>query len=1149
MIQSQAQYEVLPLVSCVMPTCRRAHYLLQSIDYFNRQSYGNKELVIVYEQNSDLPDKLPAQDNIQLIQAPENASIGYKRSLGTKHATGLFIAQWDDDDWYSSERLAIQLEPIIEGKADITGLKNHLFFDVWRAQFWQADECLFDAMFRRGIAGGTLVFKREYWCEGRLDYQDSSLREDADFMECMISAGANLFAVDGYAHFVYLRHLNNTWSFVSGKLIQASAWQKVSTPDWIKEDLCFYNQVKQAHFSQYTGSLPLNVEESSVVELSCVLHITECSQFKRALVLLEKQTVKPQEIIVYHPDTLPIENLFISVNIIHFLPYEEGTQLSTWFEERLAGLINCDYVMNWPNSQAWVSKRWLEIQYTYLRQHNLDATGLSQPFFFFPSQQEFWQYIASDNQINAWLHSESLCCTKEFYLEKHRGFNRALGFNIQPHQHLEHFLAFAEDTAPIPNNEHDPKWFPYQREAIKELYDELDITQLIKCAPMAAMLFVSICLSLLPTWHVAASQSADSIEQRSFNAEFFSQYNPQTVLDMVYRLPGFAFENTDSARGFGGNVGNVLVNGARPVVKSESLDNVLSRISADQVLKINVYRGSKIPLVTSGKVMVADVILIQSKTSGTVEGQLTQFYDGSVLPKLALQLSTQWQGWDTSVGLEASGSPGYRTAQIRQLNREGKVTDQAFEVLDEETENLKFTGQLKQSKGQNEIVLTGKVGRENYLGDTTRYDASSQFGHMGETIRELNVDNATKNAELGVDWTLNLASYRWQNMGIFVVDDKQYANDDITFDQLSLAENVALWRQQELKTELILRSTLEAQKKESIAPRLGIEVAENRMQSEVDLIAQGGKEVTNVAELRAEVFADISYTHSHSLSSEFGLTYETSKIDVDAAEDESQSLSYWKPRWQTSWTPKKGTSLNWLAEHRVSQLNFSDFARSVDAGDGRNQAGNTGLKPEQTTELATQYQWYFSERGNVKVKLFHQWQKDVLEHIAFTQSSGGLANVGDARFWGSHLEVAFELSPILDNALFEISYEHKNSDFDNPSGRTERLSNYIPDWIWMNFRHDIPRYKSSWGLEYWGDYTEPFFYAHETLLVQGNKRLKGFIESSLLDGVKLRFEVTHMNTGRFIRTRTFYSDELAIGEEVADRTHKAEYRLSLWYRF
>ncbi|KZN58467.1 glycosyltransferase [Pseudoalteromonas luteoviolacea] len=1149
MTQIHSQHQAIPLVSCVMPTCRRAHYLLQSIDYFNRQSYANKELIIVYEQNSDLPDKLPTQGNIQLVQAPENASIGYKRSLGTKSAAGLLIAQWDDDDWYSSERLAVQLEPIINGKADITGLNNHLFFDVWRTQFWRADKPLFDTMFRRGIAGGTLVFSREYWSEGRLDYQDSSLREDADFMECMISAGANLVAVDGYAHFVYLRHLNNTWSFVSGKLIQASAWRKVSTPDWFDDDLSFYHQIKQAHFSQYPELLPLTAKGSQVVELSCVLHVTELAQLKRAFTLLEKQTVKPHEVIVYHPDELLIENLCCTVNSINYLPYEQGIHLSTWFEEKLAGLINCDYVMNWPNSQAWVSKRWLEIQYTYLRQHRLDATGLSQPFFFFPSQQEFWQYIASDNQITAWLHSESLCCTKEFYLEKHRGFNRALGFNIQPHQHLEHFLAFAEEKAPIPNNENDPKWFPYQREAIKELYDELDIAKLLKGVPMAVMLLVSICFLLFPTWHVAANQSADSVEQQSFSAEFFSQYNPQTALDMVYRLPGFAFENTDSARGFGGNAGNVLINGARPVVKSESLDKILSRIGAAQVQKINVYRGSKIPLVTSGKVMVADVILIQSKTSGTLEGQLTQFYDGSILPKLALQLSAQWLGWETSVGLEASGAPGYRTALIRQLSREGKVINQEFEVLDEETESLKFTGQLKQSSGQSEIVLTGKVGGESYLGDTTRYGAQQISGHLGKTTRELKVDNDTRNAELGVDWTLNLGTYRWQNMGIFVVDDKQYANDDITFNQGTQAANLALWRQQELKTELILRSTIEMQKKDDIAPRFGIEVAENRMQSAVDLVALGREEVTNVTELRTEVFADINYTHTDSLSSEFGLTYETSKINVDAVEGESQSQSYWKPRWQTSWTPKKGTSLNWLAEHRVSQLNFSDFARSVDAGDGRNQIGNTGLKPEQTTELATQYQWYFSERGNVKVKLFHQWQKDVLEHIAFTQTSGGLANVGDARFWGSHLEVAFELSPVLDNALFEISYEHKNSDFNNPSDRTERLSNYIPDWIWMNFRHDLPHYKSSWGLEYWGDYTEPFFYAHETLLVQGNKRLKGFFESSLIDGVKVRFEVTHMNTGRFIRTRKFYSDDLKIGEEVADRTHKAEYRLSLWYRF
>ncbi|MDK1290685.1 glycosyltransferase [Pseudoalteromonas umbrosa] len=1138
-----------PLVSCVMPTCRRAHYITQSVSYFNRQSYPNKELIIVYEQEEDLPTSMPVQDNIKLIKVPDNASIGYKRSIGAKYSEGAFIAQWDDDDWYSSERLAIQLEPLLSGVADITGIKNHLFFDVWRGQFWAAEKTLFDAMFRRGIAGGTLVFSRTYWSEGTLDYRDSSLREDADFMESMIEAGANLVAVDGHTHFVYLRHLNNTWSFVSGKLIKASAWQKVQMPTWFSSDIPFYHHLKETHFAHYNDA-SLNIDTlQQTAEISCVLQVTQLTQLKHAFKLLEKQTVKPLEVIVSHPYELDIQSIDTELECVTFVAYELGTETSLWFEEKLAAQINSDFVICWPNSQAWVSSKWLEIQYAYLKRHKLDATGLSQPFFFFPSQQQFWQYIASDNQITAWLHDESLCCTKEFYLQKHRGFNRALGFNIQPHQNLEHFLAFAEAQEPVPNNDQDPKWFPYQSKAIKELYSELDVGALIKGVAMALVFFVMSCLLIFPSFEVAADQVEERTEQQSYSVDFFSQFNPQNALDMIYRLPGFSFENSDSARGFGGNAGNVLINGARPAVKSESLDKVLSRIGAARVLRINVYRGSEIPLVMSGKVIVADVILVESKTTGTFEGQLTQFYDGSILPKAAMQLSTQWQGWAASIGIEASGSPGYRTAEIKQLDRDQRVTNQEFEELDEETENLKFTGQLKQSSGKNEVVLTGKVSGENYVGETTRYNVPEKYQKLGALTRELDVDNDTKSAEFGVDWIHNQSTYRWQNIGIFVVDDKKYANDDTFIDLMTRDSSTSLWRQQELKTELIVRSTLEAQQQKNIAPRFGVELAQNRMQSSVILPGLGNEEVTDVDELRAEVFADVSYTHSKSLSSEFGLTYESSRIDVMAVNSESQSLSYWKPRWQTSWNPREDTNINWLAEHRVSQLNFSDFARSVDAGDGRNQTGNTRLKPEQTTEISTQYQWYFSERGNFKAKLFHQWKRDVLEQIAFSSTSGGLANVDDGRLWGSHLEVAFELTPVLDNALFEISYEHKNSDFDNPNGRTERFSNYISDWIWMNFRHDLPKYKSSWGVEYWGDYTEPFYFAHETLLVHGNKRLKGFIESSPIDDVKLRLEVTHMNTGRFIRTRTFYQDVMQIGQEVANRTHKAEYRLSIWYRF
>ena len=43
-----------------MPTRNRADFVLQSITYFQRQTYANRELIIVDDGTDDLAQRLPA---------------------------------------------------------------------------------------------------------------------------------------------------------------------------------------------------------------------------------------------------------------------------------------------------------------------------------------------------------------------------------------------------------------------------------------------------------------------------------------------------------------------------------------------------------------------------------------------------------------------------------------------------------------------------------------------------------------------------------------------------------------------------------------------------------------------------------------------------------------------------------------------------------------------------------------------------------------------------------------------------------------------------------------------------------------------------------------------------------------------------------
>src|SRR3954468_6710729 len=90
-------------------------------------------------------------------------------------------------------------------------------------------------------------------------------------------------------------------------------------------------------------------------------------------------------------------------------------------------------------------------------------------------------------------------------------------------------------------------------------------------------------------------------QTQTYAPEFFAAAQPATAMDMIARLPGFAFDGGDGSRGFSGNSGNVLIDGQRPTSKTDNLSSVLSRIVAADVARIEVIHGSAPGIDMQGK--------------------------------------------------------------------------------------------------------------------------------------------------------------------------------------------------------------------------------------------------------------------------------------------------------------------------------------------------------------------------------------------------------------------------------------------------------------------------------------------------------------------------------------------------------------------
>ncbi|HEX8149848.1 MAG TPA: glycosyltransferase [Pyrinomonadaceae bacterium] len=219
-----------PLVSCIMPTYGRRPFVPLALSNFLKQDYPRKELVVVDDGDDAVEDLLRDAPGVVYLRMHARASIGAKRNVACRHARGELIAHWDDDDWYSHDRLRYQALPILAGEADVTGLENSSVLELPGGEFWTTDAELHSRMFVGDVHGGTLVYRRGLLDEG-LIYPEVNLAEDAWLLHNALRMGKRLVRLSNPGVFVYVRHGGNAWrEFAPGSFIEPGGWRRVGPP-------------------------------------------------------------------------------------------------------------------------------------------------------------------------------------------------------------------------------------------------------------------------------------------------------------------------------------------------------------------------------------------------------------------------------------------------------------------------------------------------------------------------------------------------------------------------------------------------------------------------------------------------------------------------------------------------------------------------------------------------------------------------------------------------------------------------------------------------------------------------------------------------------------------------------------------------------
>ena len=143
-LSSALRPDELPKISCLMVTHDRLSLARRAIRCFADQTYPERELVIVTDGDlryrralACYVDHLGLQTVRFVHPDSDQLALGQLRNIALDAAHGDVICQWDDDDCYHPERLAVQFAHMRDSNARACFLTDHLhLLEKDRALVW-----------------------------------------------------------------------------------------------------------------------------------------------------------------------------------------------------------------------------------------------------------------------------------------------------------------------------------------------------------------------------------------------------------------------------------------------------------------------------------------------------------------------------------------------------------------------------------------------------------------------------------------------------------------------------------------------------------------------------------------------------------------------------------------------------------------------------------------------------------------------------------------------------------------------------------------------------------------------------------------------------------------------------------------------------
>ena len=602
-------------------------------------------------------------------------------------------------------------------------------------------------------------------------------------------------------------------------------------------------------------------------------------------------------------------------------------------------------------------------------------------------------------------------------------------------------------------------------------------------------LFIAASASAATVAHAAAPAPQPSAAPApaqgvtSYPAGSFADARPNTAMDMIDRLPGFAFSSGAQVRGYAGAAGNVIIDGERPATKQDDLEVVLRRIPAAQVERIDVIRGGAPGIDMQGQTVLANVVLKKNSGVTIVTTSVLDYLpeSGRELPSTRLELSRRNDGhvleaslsafnfWDDSVGpgphsqWDNPAVPGSGVCTPLCTAHLGAKAGGKDYILTGAYETPLDGGKLRVNgllEGQNGLDRESDTGTPAAFDDVTRLTQDTYKGEFGAHYVK----------DLSQSLNMELVALE-QAQRLLVVSD--YAQGDF-----------AHYREGDTLGESILRGVLHWRAAKTLTIDGSIEGAYNiqttQTNYDVDNVPQALVAAdVRVIERRTEAAVTATWTPDPRHTLEVGMKVEASNLTSSGDTVLDKTLVYPKPRIVFTWSPDPNDQVRLRAEREVGQLDFSAFIATAALNTTQNvHAGNPNLLPQDAwvSEIALERKFWKS--GDLTATFRHSDINDAVDRVL---DPSGLfdepGNIGHATENDVLLDFTAPLDKLLlKNGLLKANATWRDTRATDPTTRAERpLSQIHPlDWR-LEFTQDVPKLRSTWGVVIMGGFTQAFY--------------------------------------------------------------------------